>query len=186
MYDLYTHIIVFLSIVVALGLSELVSSWGDLLKHRSQTQFYSLHTFWSLFIVLLMIQFWRSVWNYRTVEDWPMAALTALVVQTLTLVLAAKMLSPRVDLNQPADMKIYFYDNTKVFFILAALLMAILAINDVVILHQEILHTENLVRVPAAVICLVAAFQQSERFHTIFAAVAATMLAIFLYFSTTI
>ncbi len=186
MSDLYTHITVFLSIVVALGLSELVSSWGDLLKHRRQTRFYWLHTFWSLFIVFLMIQFWRSVWNYRNVEDWTMAPLTAMVLQTLTLVLAAKMLSPRVDLNQRVDMKIHFHENTKVFFILASLLMVLLAINDVVILHQEILHTENLIRVPAAVICLVAAFQQSERFHAIFATFAATMLAIFLYFSTTL
>jgi hypothetical protein len=186
MFDLYIHITVFLSIVVALGLSELVSSWGDLLKHRRQTRFYWLHTFWSLFIVFLMIQFWRSVWNYRIIEDWGLAPLTALVIQTLILVLAAKMLSPRVDLNQPADMKIYYYENTKVFFILVALLLTNLAINDVVILHQEILHAENLVRVPAAVICLVAAFQQSERLHTIFAIVAATMLATFLYFSTTI
>jgi hypothetical protein len=179
MTDLFSHITVLLSIVIALGMAELVSAWGELLRNRIRVRFYWLHLFWSVFIIMIMIQMWWGLWNFRTIDDWTIAAPTALVVQSLILVLTAQMISPKVDLSTHADMKEFYYDSTKVFFIPSGLLMISLAFNDIMFLEQPIIHAENIVRGAGVVICAIAAFSNSERVH---AALAAIALASFIGF----
>ena len=185
MAEFYTHITVFLSIVVALGMAELISAWGDLLRHRKQTQFYWLHAYWSLVVVFLMVQFWWGLWNFRSMDAWTMTTLIALVGQTILLVLAAQMQSPKVDLSKPMDMRAYFFEHARVFFLIGVALLFILGFNDIVFLGLPLLDPENLVRAAGIAICCVAAFQTSQLFHGLLAATSAVLLVAFTMVSFT-
>ena len=179
MPDMFNHITVFISIVVALGLSELVTAWGALLRHRENVRFHWLHAFWSMFMVVFMIQTWWGIWNFAAIEQWSFMVLCALTVQNLMLVETAQILSPRVDHDRPADMKDFFFSNSKVFFLVATSLLLVLTINDIVWLELPLFNIENIVRFGGMAVCTLAAFSQNERFHALVAALASAMFIAF-------
>ena len=180
MNDLFGHVSVLVSIVIALGLAELVTAWGEVLRNRARVRFYWLHLFWSIFSVMLMIQMWWGIWDFNSLQDWTLAAPTALVVQSLVLVLTAQMISPKIGPSQPADMKVFYYGNARVFFIPGGLLLISMAANEVVFLDQPLVHPENMVRGAGVVLCAIAAYTKNERVHTTLAIGALTMFAFFI------
>ena len=48
----FEYLSVLLSIVIALGISEMVSSWGALLRQRRLVRFYWVHRLWTAALVL--------------------------------------------------------------------------------------------------------------------------------------
>ena len=90
----FEYLSVLISIVMALGISEVTISWGRLIQNRHQVQFSLLHAFWSVFLLLLMIQFWWAFWNFRIIENWSFGALMGPVLGAVALVLCALLLTP--------------------------------------------------------------------------------------------
>ena len=82
----FEYLSVLISIVIALGITEVTISWGRLLQHRGRVRFSALHGFWSTFLLFIMIQFWWGFWNYRTVEDWSLTSLLIFVSEGIALV----------------------------------------------------------------------------------------------------
>jgi len=182
MSELYSHIAVLVSIVIALGMAELVTAWGDLLRNRQVVTFYWTHAFWTVFILVMMIQFWWGFWNFNSNESWTIISLTTLVFQNLLVVLTAQMLAPKIAAGQPANMKEFFYSNSKLFFLLAAMMLVCLTLNDIFLLNLPLWHSENLVRAIGTTLCLISAFSQNERIHIVMAMTATVLFAIFLAF----
>ena len=83
----FEYLSVLVSIVIALGITEVTIGWGRLLQQRRRVRLSWLHAFWSLFTLFLMIQLWWGFWNFRTVERWSLAGLLAVVLEAITLVL---------------------------------------------------------------------------------------------------
>ncbi len=90
----FEYLSVLISIVIALGITEVTISWGRLLQHRSRVRFSGLHVFWSTFLLFIMIQFWWGFWNYRTVDNWSLPTLLIFMSATIALVLCAIVLVP--------------------------------------------------------------------------------------------
>lgn len=118
------------SIVIALGVSEIASSWGRLLRNRARVRFYWLHAFWCAFTIVLMIQFWWGFWEFRDVASWPFPWLFAVVAEALVLILAAMLLLPNADGMKPFDLRSHYFDNSRPFFVLGGILIAQLTLVD--------------------------------------------------------
>ena len=91
----FEYLSVLISILIGLGITNTGISWGHLLPARRRVRFYWLHGFWTLFVVMLLIQFWWGFWNFRLVEDWTVFKLLIMAAQVLALALAAFILAPR-------------------------------------------------------------------------------------------
>ena len=105
---------------MALGISEVTISWGRLIQNRHQVQFSLLHAFWSVFVLLLMIQFWWAFWNFRIIEDWSFAALMGPVLGAIALVLCALLLTPSRSLDPPINLEELYFAHSRPFFLLGA------------------------------------------------------------------
>ena len=92
--DRFEHLSVLISIVIGIGLSSMASAWGRMLRQRARVRLDGLRAFWSLFVVLLMVQFWWGFWEFRGIETWSFGGLLATVAEALVLVLAALVLTP--------------------------------------------------------------------------------------------
>lgn len=179
----FEYLSVLVSIVIALGISEIASSWGYLLRNRARVRFYWLHVFWSVFTALLMIQFWWGFWAFRTVESWTFFGLAAVVGECLVLVLAALVLLPDIHPAVRLDLRSHYFAQSRLYFLLGALVIVQLAIVDHWVAGQPLLHPENAIRLPGAVLAGLAAVFPNEKLHAAMAATASLLLVGFLVVS---
>jgi hypothetical protein len=175
----FEYLSVLLSIVIALGISEIVSSWGALLRHRREVRFYWVHTLWTVLVVLLMVQMWWGFWNYRTVEAWSFVALVAVVAEALVMVLAGLVLTAQPGRGEELDLRRHYYEQSRVFFGLGFVLLLQLAVVDATVGEQPFLHPENAVRGLGLGVAAWGAWSRSERAHEALAVAAAALIAAF-------
>lgn len=176
----FEYLSVLVSIVIALGISELAISWGRALQLRHRLSFSWLHLFWTLFIVFLMVQFWWGFWNFRFVETWSLAALFGVLIEAITLVLAALLLAPRSVESGPLELNELFFANSRLFFLLGAALICQLGIVDSLVAGAPVATLENAFRVPGVGVALFAAQSTSTRVHCALALLTVLLLAGFL------
>jgi hypothetical protein len=158
---------VLISIVIALGVSEIISSWGALLKNRFVVRFYWIHTGWTILVLLLLMQFWWGFWNYRLLENWSFFALAAVVGEAILLVLTGSIITPSRNIDGPLDLRIFYYDNCPVFFTLGAILIFILGVVNFAVGNQAIIGIENGIRAVGILVALVGAKSRSVMVHSI-------------------
>ena len=171
----FEYLSVLISIVIALGMSEIVSTWSRLLRARARVDFYWLHSFWTVFMLLMMVQFWWGFWEFRVVQGWSFPGLVAVVAESLVLVLAAMALLPGADHGGNIDLRSHYFAHCRVFFTLGALLLLLLTVVDAFIGGQPFLHLENAVRLPAIILVTSAALFMNERFQVLFALAAGAL-----------
>lgn len=176
----FEYLSVLVSIVIALGLSEVTISWGRVFQRRIKMHAYWLHVFWSLFSLFLMVQFWWGFWRYRTIEDWSLGALLLTLTVVITLTLCALMLVPRARDAEGVDSRQVYFDNAKSFFSLGALYIVLVTTMDVVVLGSPLIHVENIFRGFGAAAALAMAWLSHERMHESFAILGLVILLGFL------
>lgn len=182
----FEYLSVLISIVIALGISEIISTWARLLRHRSVVTFYWIHAYWTVVILLLLIQFWWAFWNYSDLEPWSFGALLAIVAEGIAMVLTGLVLTPDKNIGASLDLKSEFFDNSRLFFLMAAITLSFLTMADVVILDLPLLHIENIVRMFSILLVIIGALSKSEVVHTGIVFATAVLLPAFLYFAIAI
>jgi hypothetical protein len=179
----FEYLSVLISIVIALGLSEVLSAWGRLLRHRARVRPYWVHGLWSLLIVLLMVEFWWGFWQFRVVAAWSFAGFLAVLAESLVMVLAALVITPGDFAEGDLDLRTHFYENARLFFVLGAVLLVQLAVVDAVVGGQPFVHVENAFRAAGLGVLVWAALSRSERVHGALALAALGLLLVFTAFT---
>lgn len=176
----FEYLSVLVSIVIALGISEVTIAWARVLQKKVTTKIYWLHGFWSIFSLFLMIQFWWGFWRYRTVESWSLMSLITALTVVITLSLCALMLVPRVRADINFDSQSIYFENSAKFFFLGGCFILLVSVMDIMILGSPMLHTENMFRGAGAIIAFGMASTRSENIHTGFVFVSIALLGGFL------
>ena len=177
--DRFEYLSVLVSIVIALGMSEVVSGWGRLLRQRADVRFSLLHASWSLFSLALMAQFWWGFWNYRVIEDWTFGALLLVLAIPFSIVLAAQVITPSEGVVRGLDLREYFLGNRRLFFGTAASLLLLLGLADGAVAKQPVLHVENAIRLAGLAIVALAAKSANLQLHLAIVALAFVLLTAF-------
>ena len=111
----FEFVLVFISIVVAFGVSDILSSWGEQVRLRRQIRHYALHTAWSGLLLIVMMQVWWSLWVLRVRTEWNFVEYMVLMIPYLTLALIAYILTPKFE-DSDRDIKRYYFNNSPWLF----------------------------------------------------------------------
>ena len=167
---------VFISIVLALGVSDILSSWGQQVRFRHQVRHYWLHTIWGLLLLLLMIQAWWGLWRLRDRTDWLFTDNLLLILPFLLLAFLAYVFTPTIS-DGKGDVKRYYFDNAPWFFGLSAAYLLAVIINTNNALGTPFLDATNIIRVSGLLLMIVLAVWPNERFHKAAVGLAYVLLA---------
>jgi hypothetical protein len=176
----FEYLSVLISIILALGLSEVLVCWTRLLRHRDVVRFYWVHAMWSVLGLLLIVQFWWGFWQFQVVEDWMFSGLLLVVVQTTTLVVAILLLTPSKEEPPPPSLRDYYFTHSRPVFALAAVLIVLLIVVDVLVGQQPLVHPENAVRPVAAAILAWLAWTRSPFWHAALGVTTAVLFCLFM------
>jgi hypothetical protein len=125
------------SVVIAVGMTEIVGGWGRMARTPAKVKFDWLLFGWSLVLLLLGIQYWLGLWPYIEVEMEYVGEIYFLVVPTLFFVLAAFGVSPDVPLAGSFDSREYYWNSQAAMFLPLSAMIAMAALADLVIVGDE-------------------------------------------------
>lgn len=175
----FEYLSVLISIILALGLSEVLVCWARLLRSREGVRFYWVHSLWSVLGLMLLVQFWWGFWQFQVVDDWTFSGLLMVVVQTTALVMAMLLLTPSKEESPPASLRDYYYAHSRPVFALAATLIVLLIVVDAIVGHQPLMHPENVIRPVAALILAWLAWTRSPFWHATLGVVTVALFCVF-------
>ncbi|MGR8950427.1 MAG: hypothetical protein ACU84Q_20480 [Gammaproteobacteria bacterium] len=95
------------SVLVAIGLTEVVGWWGQLLRSDKPIEVSRIHLGWSVVFVCNVVLYWSGFWAYNDVELTSFGQIWMLLLPTLFLILVAFALTPGTT-NEEAERGGYF------------------------------------------------------------------------------
>ncbi len=121
----FEYLSVFISILLGLGITQLITGVADLFLRATRAKLYWLHMVWVLLVFFLHIQEWWSLYELRD-EVWSLPGFVFQLVYPITLFLLARLLFPfGMDGEpDPDTVRNHYLGNYRTFFFLISFLAA--------------------------------------------------------------
>jgi hypothetical protein len=119
--DAFSYIAIVPSIIIALGLTRLLTSLGKMFEKRQKVQTYWVHLLWSLNVFLFMVLNWWLLFRWQTQVTWNFPLFLFLLVTPTISFLLTVVLFPE-PFHEPMSFQEHFYEERRSFIILAAFL----------------------------------------------------------------
>jgi hypothetical protein len=167
----FDYISLLTSIVLALGITRVLTGLGKLLQSRARLTVYWVHVVWGVNVLLWLLLNWWILYRWHTQEEWTFFLFLFVLVSPVIAFLLSVLLFPE-PLEDGLDLKANFYANHRWFFALAALLPPLDAVDTLLkgwahFQAQGPLYVFTLLIV--FVLSIIGASTRRERFHGFYA-----------------
>jgi hypothetical protein len=175
----YEHVVVVMSIVLGLAVTQLLKGAAQLYRTRNQVRTFWLHWAWTILLVIFSLFLWWTYWNYRTITEWsfPRFVLYLSPVVTFYFLTAIAFPDPA---DKVADLREYYFANRAGFFGAFAIYMALAGLTAMLVRDLPVLDPSNLLRVATVLFMIVGMRSTSVRVHTAVFVIAVTFLVAFI------
>lgn len=116
----FDYLSVLISIVLGLGLTELLSSVHRLVQARDRVTFHWLPLLWSGLIFVALVQWWWAAFGLHRQLEWNFFFFLLILLIPVLLYLAAASVLPTVEPEQEYDLRAYYFSNHHWFFWIVA------------------------------------------------------------------
>ena len=117
----FEHLAVLISIVLGLGLTQLLMSAHRLVQARERVTFYWLPVAWAAILFVSLIEWWWASFGLRAQTVWNFFYFLFILLSPVSLYLAAAFALPEIEPGTRYDLRAYYYANRGWFFgVLAA------------------------------------------------------------------
>lgn len=177
--DAFAHLSVLISIVLGLGITNLLIGFARIVQMRGRVKVYWPVIVWGLVLLVLHVQTWWSMFGLRNVETWTFVAFSLTLMQPILLFFLSALVMPDFDRDEALDLKVNYFAQVPWFFgIIVALLLASL-LRSYATGGSLPAPVDLAFHIAFFAGALPAAFIANERYHQIAALVAAA--AVFAY-----
>ena len=117
----FEYVSILVSIILGLGITQILSAFSDLLYNYKKVRFYWPHTFWIVFILFLHIQDWFITYQLKDKPVWHLPELFFILLYPISLFCVAKMLLPTNEREERNDMKLFYKSQYPLQFIIVGI-----------------------------------------------------------------
>jgi hypothetical protein len=114
--DAFSYLSVLLSIIIGLGLTQVLTACGRLIRHRDRVRADWLPLLWAAVLLVVYVQVWWSMFGLRYLRAWTFVAFLAVLAQTGTLYLMAAVVLPEQVDEAGVDLGAYYERHHRWFF----------------------------------------------------------------------
>jgi hypothetical protein len=118
--DAFSYISIVPSIIIALGITRLLTGVGKILERRGKVKNYWVHNLWAFNLFLYMALNWWIMFRWEAWLQWSFPLFMFLLLTPTVLFLQSVILFPD-PFQEVMDFKDSFYDDHRWFFTLAAI-----------------------------------------------------------------
>jgi hypothetical protein len=116
---LFEFLMVLVSIIVGLGLTEILTGVARSIRCRTSVEAYWVHSILVIALFIALLQQWWEIWGLRDTAEWSFLALLIMLAAPVCLFLSAHLVFP-----EPVEGKVlrdYYYEEMRPIWILGAL-----------------------------------------------------------------
>ena len=171
------------SFVYALGVAQILTTVGDMIRAGNRIRFSWLNAGWMLNILLAIVAWWLSLWDLSADVSWPMSNVLVFFVVACLLYVLARMVSAPIATEGVVDLQRYHLEEGRKYAGLFAVECAITA--GTVFLFGSTAHNwiaTNWATLPTMVASIAAAGTNKRWVHS--TALAVIMILWIWYFAT--
>ena len=134
--DAFSYLSVLLSIILGLGLTQVLTAVGRVIRHRDRVQADWLPILWAGVLLVVYVQVWWSMFGLRELRSWTFVEFLVVLLQTVTLYMMAVMVLPEQIEKSGADLRGYYDRHHRWFFGFFLATLVISVVKDVIINRQ--------------------------------------------------
>lgn len=114
----FEHLAVLISIVLGLGITQLLTSLHRVVQARQRVRFHPLPLLWAGLIFVTQIEWWWAIFAMRRETVWNFFYFLFVLLSPVTLYLASAFALPEIepDDTRHYDLRAYYYENRGWFF----------------------------------------------------------------------
>lgn len=167
MEEAFAHVRTMISMILGLGIAQLLKNAVKLIDHNKLIKPYALHLLWVFYVFLLMTHFWWWEAHLKEIIHWNFAEYFFLIVYTMMYFALCVLIFPD-SISEYKGFKDYFFSKKNWFFsFLIALFVA--DFGDTLLkgsAYMDSLHWEYPARnIGHILLCLLAIKYKNIRFH---------------------
>lgn len=140
----FEYVIVLVSIVLGLGITQLVTGAADIIHHWERVKLYWPHLLFILLIFFLHLQEWWVLFDLRQHQRWRLATFFFTILYPINLFILARILFPAGQNQDTVDLRSFYFSNYRKFFLMTASLAAISFVDNVFMndypLNDQLIH----------------------------------------------
>ena len=180
MMDAFSYLSVLLSIILGLGITQVLTSAGRLIRARQAVVLYWPPLVWAGLLLVIYVQSWWSMFGLRSRTEWSFLGFLVVLLQTVDLYMLSALVLPEDVAASGVDLRAHYARQAPWFFgfLVAALLIS--AAKEVV-LEGHLPEGANLTfHLFLAVTAGLAVFLRRPWYHQALAVVSAGALALYI------
>lgn len=171
---LFEFLMILMSVVIGLAITEVLTGAANLLRARLSVQFHWLHVLFQVGVFFALLQQWWESWNYVSVGEISFGLVLSILFPSLMLFLIAHLLYPRP--AEGAKLGEYYYEQAPVLWSLVLLGTFEGTFLAPFVRGDPVLEPANLSGIPMVAICLVLVFSRNRWAHSILAPLVMTLV----------
>ena len=123
--SMFEFLMVLVSLIIGLGVTELLHGVSGTIRHRDTTRPYWIHGIFVVIIFLALLQQWWEIWGLRSVEAWTFPGLLMMLGGPIGLFLIANLIFPSP--LKDSDFRTHYYESLRpvLFLGIATVLVAV-------------------------------------------------------------
>ena len=141
--SLFEYLMVLVSIIVGLGIAEILTGIAHQIRYRYASKWYWLHSFGIALVTVALLQSWWELWELRQVAEWVFYSMVLMLISPAALYLIAHLAFP--ERGQGTDMRAYYYDQMRPIWWLAVLSTATSTLFQPLAFGSSLIHPDNAV-----------------------------------------
>ena len=164
---LFEFLMVLVSVVIGLGLTEILSGGANLLRERDSVTFYWIHVLFQFGVFFALLQQWWESWDWVGLQEISFVAVLTLLASPVFLFLIAHLLFPSP--VKDADLESYYYRQAPLLW---GLVLAGTFVGTFIrpwAWGHQVFHVANLSGIPTVLICVALMSTKKPRVHSILA-----------------
>ncbi len=165
MTDSFDFLMVLYSIIVGIGMSQILMAVGRILQAEKTIQPYWIHSAWVLLVFLLHIFVWFNAWEYSRIQTWNFSQFLSFLAVPTLLFITSVLTFPDIYQEKEYDLRDYYYASFGWLHALLAVLIVIVSINEFMLLDQQLFVWQNGVRGAAFLVLLVGFLSKQPKVH---------------------
>ncbi len=163
--DRFSFVMVLLSIIVGLGVTELLTNVARQIQNRKKGQFYWVHSVLVALVFVALLQQWWESWDQRLVETWTFPILLLMLGGPIGLYIISHLLFPND--FEGVDFKAFYYENPKAIYLIGSATVIFASIYRPLSFGDRLVDPDNAASVVIFLVFLVLAATRRKTVHEI-------------------
>ncbi|MDP2284714.1 MAG: hypothetical protein Q8L06_11285 [Pseudohongiella sp.] len=126
----FEFIMMFVSVVVAFAMAELLMSWGRIIRNRQRVQQPWLLAGWSIWLLIIMTYHYLGFWEYQAYDFTRVAPMLLFLAAPIMMVLLTFTLMPEIRHYRTTNLENHFYLQKNWFLVMVIIFLLLSRASD--------------------------------------------------------